>query len=196
MKNITPKQFLRDRISHHGSWKRYRKLVMSLAAIVVFVTAYALVLPAVTLDEKEAAEMPGTDAGTQVEQNVNGSSDTSDNDKSNSSDPTGSESSGDESNVADSKTEKDIKLIEKKTEITFNGDGYKVIAEVGADAKLPADTKLKVQEIKKNTEDENGEKYEYNEYCKKALKAVRDKDGKEAKDQTRRSKSGSFSMIQ
>lgn len=56
--------------SHHGSRKRFRKLVMSLAVVVVFVTTYALVLPALTLDEQKADETPGIDTGTKAEQSV------------------------------------------------------------------------------------------------------------------------------
>ncbi|MBQ3923947.1 MAG: hypothetical protein II696_00330, partial [Firmicutes bacterium] len=39
-------------------------------------------------------------------------------------------------------SEDENKLIDEKTELKFDGNGYKVVAEVDADAKLPADTKL------------------------------------------------------
>ena len=40
---------------------RLRKLVMSLAVVVVFVTTYLLILPALTLEKEEAAQQGGID---------------------------------------------------------------------------------------------------------------------------------------
>ena len=39
--------------------KRWRKIVTSLAAVVVFVTTYALILPAITMDDETAEQEPG-----------------------------------------------------------------------------------------------------------------------------------------
>lgn len=93
--------------------------------------------------------------------------------------------SKDEKADKDDADKDDVKLIDEKTELKFDGDGYKIIAEVGADAKLPADTKLKVKKVNKEAVDENGVEYAYDAYCDEALKAVRNVDGKEAKDETR-----------
>ena len=41
--------------------KRFRTLVLLLSALVVFVTTYMLILPAITLDENEALEQGGID---------------------------------------------------------------------------------------------------------------------------------------
>ena len=39
--------------------KRWRKIVICLAAVVVFVTTYALILPAITMDDETAEQEPG-----------------------------------------------------------------------------------------------------------------------------------------
>ena len=46
--------------------RNYRGVVLGMAVIVVFITTYMLILPAVTLDQDAAEQMPGIDA--QVEQ--------------------------------------------------------------------------------------------------------------------------------
>ena len=43
----------------HGRTKRWHKVVSVMAAVVVFVTTYALILPALTLDESTASDEPG-----------------------------------------------------------------------------------------------------------------------------------------
>ena len=43
---------------------RRQKIIMSLAAIIVFVTTYALILPAITIDTDTAEVEPGMDVGT------------------------------------------------------------------------------------------------------------------------------------
>lgn len=56
--NIT--RIVIDRIMKaKASLKKYRKVVTCLAALVVFVTMYALIMPAATLDESEADKTPG-----------------------------------------------------------------------------------------------------------------------------------------
>ena len=45
---------------------KHRSAVMSLAVLVVFITTYIMILPAVTLDQDTAEKTPGID--TQVEQ--------------------------------------------------------------------------------------------------------------------------------
>ena len=48
--------------------KRYRRIVTALAAVVVFATTYALVLPALTLDDQKAEETPGIETQTQAQE--------------------------------------------------------------------------------------------------------------------------------
>ena len=185
--------------------KRYRKIVTSLAAVVVFATTYALVLPAMTLDDQKAEETPGIETQTQTveqaapekqeaasEQNADSGSQAGVAQKAEapvkepvSEDSLASNDSGSavksektDSGVEQSRSENassnndadreaadedkddkdEAKLIDEKTDLIYSGNGYKIVAEVGADAKLPADTKLKVREIRKDTRDENGEK--------------------------------------
>ena len=246
-KNIIEK-FLKNK----SKMSKLRRTITCLAAVVVFATTYALILPAMTLDGSDAQKTPGIDTKTEINvekfgQSLGGDQDSGSDVADNAAQAVNSEekdvsggegalqsegngeeapeaamnSEGEKANGSDSKVgsdnkandvkdgakkdtagskdsktaddnkdkkggSKDLSLITEKTEIKFDGKGYKVIAEVGADAKLPADTKLKVREIKKDTKDENGEKYDYDVYCGEALKAVRNKDGKDGKSQTRK----------
>ena len=245
-KNIIEK-FLKNK----SKMSKLRRTITCLAAVVVFATTYALILPAMTLDGSDAQKTPGIDTKTEINvekfgQSLGGDQDSGSDVADNAAQAVNSEekdvsggegalqsegngeeapeaamnSEGEKANGSDSKVgsdnkandvkdgakkdtagskdsktaddnkdkkggSKDLSLITEKTEIKFDGKGYKVIAEVGADAKLPADTKLKVREIKKETKDEAGVKYAYDTYCDEALKAVRNKDGEEAKDETR-----------
>ncbi|MGN0709073.1 MAG: hypothetical protein ACI4LM_02375, partial [Anaerovoracaceae bacterium] len=47
-------------VRHDGA-RRWRIVILTLAAIMIFVTTYALILPALTLGTKEASEMDGID---------------------------------------------------------------------------------------------------------------------------------------
>lgn len=247
MAKNTIEKFLKNK----SKMSKLRRTITCLAAVVVFATTYALILPAMTLDGSDAQKTPGIDTKTEINvekfgQSLGGDQDSGSDVADNAAQAVNSEekdvsggegalqsegngeksteaalnsegekASGSDSKVGsdnkvndvkdgakkdnagskDSKTaddnkdkkggSKDLSLITEKTEIKFDGKGYKVIAEVGADAKLPADTKLKVREIKKDTKDENGVKYAYDTYCDEALKAVRNVDGKEAKGETR-----------
>ena len=64
--NIT--RIVIDRIMKaKASLKKYRKVVTCLAALVVFVTTYSLILPAITLEKTKADKMPGVNAGIKSE---------------------------------------------------------------------------------------------------------------------------------
>lgn len=203
---------------------RHRKTVTVLAALVVFVTTYALVLPAITLDSNKAEATPGIETGTTAEepnekasapsqegedpvepkakadQGESKQSKASESDEASNKSDSAVKSEKSDTKINDAKdsdsednnadkdgTEKDdIELIKEKTELKFDGDGYKVVAECGTDTELPSDVKLKVTEVRKNTKDENGDKYEFEEYRDKALEAVRDKDGKDGDKRSRR----------
>ena len=52
------KEIIREIISRRS---RYRRLVLSLSCVVVFVTTYLLILPAITLEKDKAAEQGGID---------------------------------------------------------------------------------------------------------------------------------------
>ena len=191
--------------------RRYRKLVMSLAAVVVFVTTYALVLPALTLDEDKADSTPGIEVMTEQaaeeiapeekekssaqeqavsEQPQESEQADSSNAGSSSEKPSASSGSDRKSNsengtkVESADSDNELSLITERTELKFDGAGYKIICEAGADTKLPADVKLKVKEVKK-AEDvsdsdieeskvtgESGREYTFDDLEKKAGETV------------------------
>lgn len=49
-------------IKEHGRRKRLYRVISVLACIVVFTTTYAMILPAITLDQETAEEQPGIEA--------------------------------------------------------------------------------------------------------------------------------------
>jgi hypothetical protein len=154
--------------------RRYRKLVMSLAVVVVFVTAYMLVLPAVTLDNDTADQTPGIDTNTSVQtvqEDAQGGdesmqektepvvSDAEESGKHHKSENAVSNDRKEESHAKKANDDQDsgsgisdaeeVKLLSEKKKIEFKANGYKIVCECGADTKLPADVKLKVKEVKK-----------------------------------------------
>ena len=46
-------------LRYKKKWKKWQKVVVSLACIVVFITTYALILPAITMDRDEAKSQGG-----------------------------------------------------------------------------------------------------------------------------------------
>lgn len=79
-----------------------------------------------------------------------------------------------------------VEKVDGKTLFTFEGEGCQVQAEAGADANLPEGAELCVTEIGKDTKDENGKEYEYEDYRDKALEAVRDADGADGEKSERK----------
>ena len=57
-------KFMKD----HKRLMRYRRIFAILAAVVVFATTYALILPAITIDRQRAAETPGMEVGVAEEE--------------------------------------------------------------------------------------------------------------------------------
>ena len=147
---------------------------MSLAVIVVFVTTYMLVLPAVTLDNDTADQTPGIDTNTSVQtvqEDAQGGdesmqektepvdSDAEESGKHHKSENAVSNDRKEESHAKKANDDQDsgsgisdaeeVKLLSEKKKIEFKANGYKIVCECGADTKLPADVKLKVKEVKK-----------------------------------------------
>ncbi len=52
-------ELIRLFLTEHGRVRKYRRILSCFLACVVFITTYALILPALTLDAEEAAEQPG-----------------------------------------------------------------------------------------------------------------------------------------
>lgn len=146
--------------------KKYRKFVNFVAVVVVFVTTYALILPALTLESNKASQLSGisisettteaqsneappvevTEATSQaveessaIEQTTTTTSVTSTTELS--SDPQTTEA-----------TEVDQRLITEATEFVHKGKDYEVIARFDASAKMPKGVELKVKEIEAGTD--------------------------------------------
>ena len=134
---------------------RYRTLILTLSAIVVFVVSYLLILPAITLDEKEAERQGGIDVVT--ESSVTADQDTSQED-----------SEQPESTEKEKKTDEGQKTPTYKAgELSYDGKTFDIEAAYKKDAKIPEGTELKVEEIVKKDD-------QYQEYYDKALQAVQE----------------------
>lgn len=169
-------------------WKK--RISASLACIVVFVTVYAMVLPAITLDQNGADQEEGInldmeDSGQESEPE----------EASGRGEEAGiPEISGDPEVIEDELSEADHWSLtltwpevlseeaeerrpaeENETEdpeVAEEPD-YSVTASFDETAGLPADVRLQVDEIEKDSD-------QYKEYCEKALKAVRQEGGEGA----------------
>lgn len=121
-----------DRIFREA--KARKTLLMVLSCFVVFITTYVLILPAITLDQEEAARQGGIDVATEQEADVTTEDSEASADGEDSEEPAASEDTA----PADT--------------ITFEGKGYQVQAECG-NADLPGDTEIFADEIGKKDKD-------------------------------------------
>ena len=134
---------------------RFRTLIVTLSAIVVFVVSYLLVLPALTLDKNEVEKQGGIDIVSEASEAV-------------------SQESVQEESKEPASTEKNKKTEQtqntptyKDGELSYAGKSFDIEAAYKKDAKIPEGTELKVEEIVKKDD-------QYQEYYEKALKAVQD----------------------
>lgn len=139
--------------------KRHRAAVMSIMCVVVFATTYALILPAVTIDQNTASNEPGMSVESSSTTSGSGSSSSS------------SAASSAKAKAADSEKQAKESVISKPTTLEYKGADYKVKAAVDADAKLPKGTGLKVQEVTKSSNPDA-----YASYSQKALDQAKAKD--------------------
>lgn len=168
------------RLKGKANW---RSLVITLSAIVVFVTTYMLILPAITLDKDEAIQQGGIDVA--VEQTVeaedteapevDGAADVSD--EAVMTEGLASEQAVQGRSAQTEKTTSDTseaKLLNTTKELTAHVDesaGFSVSAVVDKADKVPTDVSLQATELTKDT---NG--FDYDEYYNKALKALKKDD--------------------
>ena len=153
---------------------RLRKLVMSLAVVVVFVTTYLLILPALTLEKEEAAQQGGIDvpAVTEVSETEEAVSEEA------------AETEETAEPETDGGTEKDFEAAEpesapdaekesdvEKDVLTSDGRNYKVTVEYSDDADIPENADLSVTEIKEKKGSVDGAT-EYEEYIAKTQEAL------------------------
>lgn len=120
--------------------------LMVLSCVVVFITTYILILPAITLEQDEAAKQGGIDVTTEQQADVT---------------------------TEDSEVSEDNEVLEEPVaseeaapadKLTFEGKGYTALAECEG-ANLPSDTEVVAKEIGKKDKD-------YKTLYKDALEAV------------------------
>ncbi len=127
---------------------KQRRLLTFMMSVVVFVTTYALILPAVTLEQDKAG--PNNNYGIALEdtqaQNIQQSSttDTPATSEQSSSAPTSTEQN---QTTANQDAPKELPLITKATTLTHQGGNYTVTASFDAGARLPVGVELVVSEI-------------------------------------------------
>ena len=162
-------------------WKK--RISVSLACIVVFVTVYSLVLPAITLDRDTADQDDGI--GQDAFENFGQDDFEPDDTESDNSEADGFEEDNTESVLwpvtlewPDAQTKEALKKAAEEAAVLGDQEeireiDYLVTASIGEEAGLPADVDFKAAEIEKDTK-------EYEEYYKRALTAVRKENGEEA----------------
>ena len=96
-------------------------ILLALSAIIVFVTSYMLILPALTLDEEEAASQGGIDL--QTEEQIDADQ----------QDQVGSEQAGTQEQTEQEQTDPDPETVENNIDITINVDTDKSVAETQPD---------------------------------------------------------------
>lgn len=153
--------------------RRKRAYVMVLSCVVVFITTYILILPAITLDQEEAAQQGGIDVTTQTEQVQ---SDATEAEPTDATEAVVTDTSNDTDNqIVEDKEDVQTDAVEaedsdtvKKTQfgsISFSGKGYEISANCNG-ANLPDGTEIVAEEI--NQKDQG-----YDALYEDALKAVR-----------------------
>lgn len=116
---------------------KYKKVISAIAVIVVFVTTYALILPALTLDSNTANQTPGinTEQSGSVDDNTTSTSLSTENSDS---------QAASETNVSS----KDEQLVTTDTTLIADDKNYQVTADITAEAKLPESVALEVNQVK------------------------------------------------
>ena len=173
--------------SFKRGWKH--TLTAALAVVVTFVVAYALVLPAITLDKDVASDEPGvelaqpraadTDAGTVGAETPDSASESE-----SVEDESASVSDPDVESVIDSDSRKDdtastystplrgvLGATIEKNVLTNDGHDYYVSVTYGDDAGVPDDAKLEVKEILQSDGAVDGAT-EYETYLEKTRDAL------------------------
>ena len=133
------------------NWYFLRKRISAvMACIVVFVTVYAMVLPAITLDHIDAEKAEGINLDSESPEKESGWEFTDDPEALDDADE----------DVGNGWNSENWPLT-----LTVEGEDYTVTAVIEEESGLPWDVFLQVEEIEKDSE-------EYAAYCDKALEAV------------------------
>ncbi len=123
-------------------WKKWQKVLFLLSCVVVFVTTYSLILPAITL-EKQAAE---DEAGLTFESDDSFLPDGYD-----ISAPDNVQDSDSDSGIIDSQAAEDYSPLFSEYD-TQDGNTLKISVSYGEDAEIPAGAELIVSEICQETD--------------------------------------------
>lgn len=112
---------------------KYKKVIGAIAVIVVFVTTYALILPALTLDSNAANQTPGinTEQSGSVDDNT-----------------TSTENSDSQAVSEMNVSSQDEQLVTTDTTLIADDKNYQVTADITAEAKLPESVALEVNQVK------------------------------------------------
>ena len=167
---------------------RLRKLVMSLAVVVVFVTTYLLILPALTLEKEEAAQQGGIDVpavtevseteeavseeAAEAEETAEPETDGGTVEESEAAEPepaSDTEQASDASEDGSAAADRGASM--EKEVLTSDGRNYKVTVEYSDDADIPENADLSVTEIKEKKGSVDGAT-EYEEYIAKTQEAL------------------------
>lgn len=148
-----------QRIRKHRAW------ILALSAVVVFCTTYALILPALTLEQDEAAKQGGIDlpkteqSADKQDTDVSGDPQSKDAEKKDVKAEEPSDSAKTEKSDPKEADKTDSAKADKtgsesdKDGLAFEGKGYSITAKAGSDAKLPEDTELSAKEVKSDEKD-------------------------------------------
>lgn len=162
-----------DSVKNQKYKYRWKSAMWSVALLTTFLTTYFLILPAITIENQTVDQ-----AGIQLEQKDTTQEEASfESSDSTTQSPAISETSIEiaSSEVSQetlpSSTQTQVSSIENylDTTLTHQGQGYQVKVVVGADARLPQETSLRVQEIEKTSG-------EYKTYKEQALEKVERKE--------------------
>lgn len=115
--------------------EKHRKIVRILSVLVVFITTYALILPAITLEKDKAQMMPGLEVGS------------SSSDQSDTVPAESEETKSDGAEVASEQPSEGPPLIKETVALEATGLDYQVMVDISEAAQLPQGTALEVSEI-------------------------------------------------
>lgn len=153
---------------HFVKQSKFHKMIVGLAVLVVFVTTYALILPAITLDQDRAKDEPGITVASSSEiatpsselassENNNIAEVEAESSNLKELEMSESSASSDSTPPADSssktETSQNDKIITVPTTLKQTGADYEVTVTFNADAKLPLGVELKVSEVKEDTDE-------------------------------------------
>ena len=139
--------------------KKYSKIVNLIAILVVFATTYALILPALTLDQDKVDQTSGINTQLAPSTTENGSGQITTLEAPvvpvapQADPPAPTDSQEPATTEANSESTPDQEKITEPTTMVQKGDGYELTAEFDASAQFPKGVELKVRELDSQSEE-------------------------------------------